>query len=99
MGARRASRTEQRQSFVRRLNQSASVASLGRDSQDIAILCECGRDDCETEVMLSGRAYRNIRRQGSWSVIVDGHELPEIDRVVQRRKAFTIVEMRLAEHP
>jgi hypothetical protein len=75
------------------------MASLGSDGQDIAILCECGRGDCETEVRVSGRAYRSIRRQGSWSVIVDGHELPKVDRVVQRRKTFTIVEMRMAEDP
>ena len=81
-----------RQSLVRRLNEGTSVALLGRDDGDIAILCECGRDDCTAELTLSSTVYRNIRRQGSWFVIADGHERLETDRVVHRVDSFTLVE-------
>lgn len=81
-----------RQSSVRRLNEGTSIALLGNDDGDIAILCECGRDDCTSELTLSSTAYRNIRRQGSWFVIADGHERLETDRVVQRNHSFTLVE-------
>ena len=81
-----------RQSLVRRLNEHASIARLGRDDGDIAILCECGRDTCTAELTLGSGAYRNIRRQGSWFVIADGHERPDTNRVVLRKDSFTIVE-------
>ena len=81
-----------RQSLVRRLNEGTSIALLGHDDGDIAILCECGRDDCTAELTLSSTAYRNIRRQGTWFVIAKGHDRLETDRVVQRNDSFTLVE-------
>ena len=83
-----------RQLLARRLNVGTSIALLGRDDGDIAILCECGRDDCTAELTLTSTAYRNIRRQGSWFVIADGHHRLVTDRVIQRNDSFTIVEAR-----
>jgi hypothetical protein len=75
------------------MNVGTAIALLGRDNGDVAILCECGREDCITKVTLSSTVYRNIRRQGAWFVIVDGHERIETDKVVQRNDAFTLVEV------
>ena len=82
-----------RQTLIRRMNVGTAITLLGRDTEDAAILCECGRDDCTTEVTLSSMIYRRIRRHGNWFVIVDGHERIETDKVVQRNDAFTIVEV------
>ena len=36
--------------------------------------------------------YRGVRRHGGWSIVLDGHEVPEVDRVIQRRGTVAIVE-------
>ena len=87
-----------RQSSMRRLNEQTSIARLGSDDGNIAILCECGRDACTAEITLSSGAYRNIRRQGGWLVIADGHERLETHRVVLRKDCFTIVEANLGSN-
>ena len=55
-------------------------------------LCECCSVTCVEQVALSLDDYRRVRSEGSWFVVVPGHELPAIERVVERREEYLVVE-------
>jgi hypothetical protein len=88
----RPSEVAQRQSYVRGVNKGAVELPKDGDAEEVTILCECGRRDCSTTLRLNGEVYRSVRRQATWFIVVDGHEVPEVGRVKQRRGTWTIVE-------
>jgi hypothetical protein len=88
----RPSEVAHRQSYVRGVNEGAVELPQDGDADEVTILCECGRPDCLTTLQLNGEVYRSVRRQSTWFIVVDGHEVPEVGRVKQRRGTWTIVE-------
>jgi hypothetical protein len=88
----RPSEVAHRQSYVRGVNEGAVELPQDGDADEVTVLCECGRRDCSTTLQLNGEVYRSVRRQATWFIVVDGHEVPEVGRVKQRRGTWTIVE-------
>ena len=88
----RPSEVAHRQSYVRRVNEGAEGLPQNGDADEVSILCECGRGECTSTLQLNGEVYRSVRRQATWFIVVDGHEVPEVGRVKQRRGTWTIVE-------
>jgi hypothetical protein len=80
------------QMLLRDVNERiAEVAASWRDDPP-AFLCECSDPDCTETVNLSLREYEIIRSTLNLFVIHQGHEHPDVDRVVHARDGFTLVE-------
>lgn len=81
------------QARVRGLNETLVSASLDIDppAPSLTIQCECGRSDCRTTLDVSQEFYRGIRRQANRFVVAEGHEVAEVDRVVQRLGKLTVI--------
>jgi hypothetical protein len=79
---------------MRATNEGLVSASLELDpsSPSLSILCECGRNDCSTELDVSQDVYQRIRQRLNQFVVAAGHQVVEVDRVVQRLGGLTIVE-------
>jgi hypothetical protein len=88
----RPSEVAHRQSYVRDVNECAVEVPQEGDADEVTVLCECGRRDCSTTLQLNGEVYRSVRRQATWFIVVDGHEVLEVGRVKHRRGTWTIVE-------
>jgi hypothetical protein len=58
----------------------------------LSVACECDNHHCAAELTVSKTAYRNVRRQARWFLVLDGHERPDAHRVVRMDDAFVIVE-------
>jgi hypothetical protein len=56
------------------------------------IVCECGALDCAERFLINGDEYRVLRQDVHRFAVVPGHERPEVERVVERRAAYTVVE-------
>lgn len=59
-----------------------------------ALLCECGRTDCVEMIAVPVEEYRSIRAEDDLFVVVDGHERETLERVVERRRGYTVVRLR-----
>ena len=57
-------------------------------------VCECGEADCTERIRLDRDEYEFVRAEATRFVVVPGHVLPEIERVVFRTDRFTVVEKR-----
>ena len=82
----------ERQRRARWENEQRASSLLGTVTASLNVACECGQDDCAAELTVSRTAYRNVRRQARWFLVLDGHEQPDTHRVVRMDDAFVIVE-------
>jgi hypothetical protein len=57
-----------------------------------AFLCECSNEDCEGTVDLSRQEYEIVRSSLNLFVVLPGHEVMDVDRVVAARERFSLVE-------
>ena len=54
--------------------------------------CECADPKCREKVHLRHADYEKARRDSSYFLIVQGHEDPEIETVIEEQKGWAIVE-------
>jgi hypothetical protein len=66
----------------------------GDDSERSSYRCECGRLGCNALVALSPREYERIRSHPKRFVMLPGHELEEIETVVETTNGYIVVEKR-----
>jgi hypothetical protein len=58
----------------------------------IEFLCECADTDCTERIRLSSDEYEAIRRYPERFPIMPGHEVPEIEVVVEKYERYIVVE-------
>jgi len=85
MSDQRAERIALNESAFRDLNESLEAnVHRGRDEGSYAgFVCECGDGDCESIVQLELSAYEAIRRDSQLFFVVPGHEIEDVEDVVE----------------
>jgi hypothetical protein len=59
-------------------------------------VCECGNEDCTELITMSLKEYEEVRAVPTHFVLVPGHELQNVEDVVERRKGYDVVRKREA---
>jgi len=59
---------------------------------ELTILCECGSGQCDERIALHEDEYEKVRRISTHFAVRPGHEIPEVERVVERHHGFVVVE-------
>jgi hypothetical protein len=59
---------------------------------ELTILCECGSGHCAERIALREDEYEQLRRIPTHFAVLPGHEIPDIERVVERYDEFVVVE-------
>lgn len=54
--------------------------------------CECGSATCTEQIAMTMVEYEALRAVPTHFAVVDGHDLPEIERVVERHQRYLVVE-------
>ena len=57
----------------------------------IAFLCECSHLDCRERIQLEPSRFDRIHRDADVFILVPGHEIPEVERIVDQERDFLIV--------
>jgi hypothetical protein len=55
-------------------------------------LCECGDDDCTAPVSLTIGEYEQVRSDPRHFAIANGHEIVDVERVIQKNERYSVVE-------
>jgi hypothetical protein len=63
--------------------------SVGGNS--ITVICECGDVNCTERVELLLSDYERIRSDNLLYVIARGHNIPAVERIVERRDGWEVV--------
>ena len=55
-------------------------------------LCECGDEACTERIFLTLEEYEAVRRNPTRFALVPGHEIEDVEEVVERTDRFAVVE-------
>ena len=61
------------------------------DTRDAEYVCECSDTGCSATLRLTHPQYEHVRSEPNWYAVLPGHEMPEVERVVERFDGYLIV--------
>jgi hypothetical protein len=77
---------------VNREIEHAEQEAGGGTDQPIEVICECGREGCRGIITLTIADYENTHSQNDRFVVLRGHESAEIEKVVEERVGYLVVD-------
>jgi hypothetical protein len=66
-------------------------ASFGMVTESMAVVCECGELECTEQIELDIPMYERVRSDPALFVVVPGHEIPDVETVVEEQADFNII--------
>ena len=54
--------------------------------------CECAEPDCRVRIELDRAAYEHVRSSSRQFAVAPGHEVPDVETVIERHDDYVIVE-------
>jgi hypothetical protein len=90
----RAERIGRNEDLFRKVNDQIEGVNeaFGTFTGTMSILCECGKLECIEQIDLTVDAYRELRADPTRFAVKPGHELPDVERVVERRDDYSVVQ-------
>jgi hypothetical protein len=65
---------------------------LGTRDGTLTVICECGDATCTERVKLTLAEYERVRSDSLLYVIAPGHDIPDIEQVVERAAGHEVVQ-------
>jgi len=93
----RAERIARNEARWRELNAELErgLSGIERDPDErAAFVCECALPDCIQMVKLHLEAYQRWHRDDRHFVVLPGHEVPDVERVVEEGDGYFVIEKR-----
>ena len=66
--------------------------------EDMQVVCECADAQCVERLTVSMHDYERVRKDPRRFLIVPGHDVPDVETVIEEHDAFHIVE-KIREEP
>ena len=89
----RKERIEENEKPFREVNERVEeVQANFQSGPDPQWVCECGDETCFDKLIVPLDEYHEVRAHDNWFLVVVGHEKPDVERVVDRRDGFLVVE-------
>jgi hypothetical protein len=63
-----------------------------RDEATELYFCECADTECTEKVRVRGPDYERIRSNSSHFFVVPGHEMPDIETVIESHDEWVVIE-------
>jgi hypothetical protein len=80
------------EAFFRAVNEGIAEASERFESEEAEFLCECGDARCNHRLEVPLDEYQAVRKDSTRFLVRRGHVMPEVEKVVRRRRGYTIVQ-------
>ena len=78
--------------LFRELNDAVQVYFRREGNTEGDFVCECSNASCVDEILLTPAEYAKVRAHPTRFFVVPGHELSELDRIVDQNDRFMVVE-------
>jgi hypothetical protein len=59
---------------------------------ELVLVCECGSADCVEKISMTGPAYEELRSDPTHFAIVPGHEIPDVEGLVEHHEGYDVVK-------
>ena len=80
------------ESLFRSVNEQIAASAERFDADSTEFVCECGDANCTHRVDATLNEYEAVRSDGATFMLAPGHADAEIERVVEDRGRFHVVE-------
>ena len=80
------------QVFLREVNERIAEVAAAWMENPPEFLCECSNEACVETLAVSSDEYDAVRSSSNLFVVLPGHEVLEVDRVVEASERFSLVE-------
>jgi hypothetical protein len=87
----RKDRLARNEALFREVNERVKQVASDDPGEQIGFLCECGDESCTKTISLSRGEYEHARSEPTLFAITPGHEIPEIEDVVESHERFYLV--------
>ena len=69
-------------------------SDAGARKERFEVICECGAGSCSDPISIRVSDYELVRAHSAWFIVKPGHEIEDVEDVVQWHEAFNVVEKR-----
>jgi recombinational DNA repair protein RecR len=89
----RARRIGENETLYRAVNERIEGLNeaFGHVTETMTVVCECGDIECTQQIEISVPDYERVRSDPTLFVIVPGHEIQDVEDVMERHDAFHVV--------
>jgi hypothetical protein len=89
----RARRIGRNEDLFRKVNDQIEGVNeaFGTITGTMSLLCECGELDCLEQIELTLDEYRELRADPTRFAVKPGHEIPDVEQIVERRPGYFVV--------
>ena len=89
----RAARIGRNEDLFRKVNDQIEGINeaFGTITGTMSLLCECGQLDCMEQIELTVDEYRDLRADPTRFAVKPGHEIPDVERIAERRPGYFVV--------
>jgi hypothetical protein len=87
----RMERAARNEALFRDVNERVAEAAEGFHLELFDALCECHDPACMTPIRITVPEYEALRAHPARFALVDGHEEPGLEEVVERNERFVVV--------
>ena len=77
---------------LRDINERIREGTTPGEDERAIFLCECGRDDCDETIAMTPNDYETVRSDPRRFFLLPGHQLDEVERVIEERGHYFIAE-------
>jgi hypothetical protein len=93
MDAERERRIGLNESVFREVNEriEAAAESFGLADQSLSLVCECGDATCVAQISMTRAEYEALRADPTHFAVAPGHEIDDVEEVVERRKGYDVI--------
>ena len=77
----------------------SDLRRLPVDGEPVEFVCECGQLECSASVRLTLDEYERVRGDSATFAILPGHEIGDVEDVIERGERFFVVRKHLESRP
>jgi hypothetical protein len=64
---------------------------FGTRTEPMALVCECGDLACTERIDIEVTAYERVRSDPTYFIVRPGHEIPDVEHVVEQQDSYEVV--------
>jgi hypothetical protein len=73
-------------------NQLEFLVTVKNDDEPLHFYCECADEHCTDRIILTMAEYQKIHKNRNRFIIVPGHEVRSVEKVIEKKPAYTVVK-------
>jgi hypothetical protein len=66
--------------------------TTGKENEKVSFYCECSNMKCKERIKITTKQYKQAHQNQKQFIVVPGHEVTKIEKVLKKSAAFNLVE-------